>query len=51
MSHVLNELEIANISQEELKKLQEAEKQINNIKEGDTRTEEIYLLALTRRGR
>ncbi|MFY9139401.1 MAG: hypothetical protein WBJ83_10275 [Thermacetogeniaceae bacterium] len=46
-SHVLNELEIAPISTEELNKLQEAEKAINNMGGGN---EEIYLLALKRRG-
>ena len=46
-SHVLNELEIAAISTEELNKLQEAEKAINSMGKG---TEEIYLLALKRRG-
>jgi len=47
-SHVLNELEIASISTEELNKLQEAEKAINSMEKG---TEEIYLLALKRRGK
>lgn len=50
MSHHLNDLEIASISQEALQKLQEAEKEINRLK-GGNRTEEIYLLALTKRGR
>ncbi len=47
MSHVLNEMEIANISPEEINKLQDTEKAINSIGGG----EEVYLLALKRRGR
>ncbi|MDH7577846.1 MAG: hypothetical protein QHH75_08490 [Bacillota bacterium] len=50
MPHHLNELNIASLTEEELKKLQEAEKFINRNK-GGARKEEIYLIALTRLGR
>lgn len=47
MSHTLNELDIASITESELQKLQEAEKAING---GGTRKDEVYLIALNRRG-
>jgi len=46
MSHTLNELNIANITESELQKLQEAEKAINAK---GTRKEEVYLIALNKR--
>lgn len=48
MPHHLSELEIANLTEEETKKLQETEKFINRNK-GGARKEEVYLIALTRR--
>ncbi|MDD4261640.1 MAG: hypothetical protein PHS89_05570 [Syntrophaceticus schinkii] len=50
MSHTLAEMKVANISDECLQKLQDAEKAINGMS-GSTHKEEIYLLALTRQGR
>ncbi|CEO90038.1 MAG TPA: hypothetical protein GX520_08825 [Syntrophaceticus sp.] len=50
MAHTLAEMKVANISEEGLQKLQNAEKAINSIG-GGTQDEEIYLLALTRQGR
>ena len=49
MSHTLTEMEVANISEESLQKLRDAEKAINSMG-GSTQKEEIYLLALTRQG-
>lgn len=46
MSHTLKGMEIANITDESLQKLQEAEKSINST--GDT--EEVYLMALKKQG-
>jgi hypothetical protein len=46
LSHTLKGMEIANITDESLQKLQEAEKSINST--GDT--EEIYLMALKKQG-
>lgn len=46
MSHTLNELDIANITESELQKLQDAEKAINT----GGRKDEVYLIALNRRG-
>jgi hypothetical protein len=50
LAHTLAEMKVANISEEGLQKLQNAEKAINSIG-GGTQDEEIYLLALTRQGR
>lgn len=50
MSHTLAEMEVANISEEGLQKLQDAEKAINSLG-GGSQKEEIYLLALKRQGR
>ncbi len=49
MSHILAGMKTANISEERLRKLQSAEKDINNMS-GGTKEEEIYLLALTKQG-
>ncbi len=49
MTHHLNELNIASLTEDEIKKLQDAEKFINRNK-GGARKEEVYLIALTRRG-
>lgn len=48
MSQMLNDMEIANISDENLKKIQDAEKSINST---GTKQEEIYLMALKKQGR
>ncbi|MGB4503759.1 MAG: hypothetical protein WBI44_02545 [Syntrophaceticus sp.] len=50
MSNTLEEMEVATISGEGLKKLQETEKAINSLK-GGTQKDEIYLLALQKQGR
>lgn len=48
--HKLEELNIANLTEDELKKLQEAEKFINR-NTGGARKDEVYLIALTSTGR
>ncbi len=40
----LNQMDIANLSESEIERLQEYEKQLNSLHEG----EEVYLLALKR---
>ncbi|NPV28497.1 MAG: hypothetical protein HPY58_02360 [Firmicutes bacterium] len=50
MPHNLSELDIASLTEEELAKLQEAERFINRNK-GGARKEEVYLVAVTRPGR
>ncbi len=49
MSHTLDDMEIASISDDGLKKLQDTEKSINSS--GGTDQEEIYLMALKKQGR
>ena len=50
MSHTLSDMEVANLTGESLKKLQDAERAINGSGGGD-KNEEIYLLALKKQGR